>query len=193
MAAIELVRLVEAEAAKETPLGMATVRLRSPERTKYPKVPRSLSLVDTDLCDLFGKLADGEAPWPLLVWGEVGGGKTFAGLCFADMVRGSIFLTLQEACDGVMRGEQRWESRNDEHGALLILDEIGERSKAGDLLYTTLKGILDYREFNHRRVAVYISNLSPAELAKLFDDRIASRLTAGSVLKLTGPDRRMEK
>ncbi len=44
---------------------------------------------------------------------------------------------------------------------------------------------------SNRRVAMYISNLSPAELADLFDDRIVSRLTAGSVLKLTGPDRRM--
>ncbi len=204
MAAIKLVRLVNAEATTGTPLGVATLRLQQPRRTKYPKVPRSLARVDTALCDLFGQLAAGEAPWPLLAWGGVGGGKTFAGLCFVDMVPGSIFLTLEQACDGKMKGEQPWESKVADRGetpyaggqpirksgGLLILDEIGERSKAGDLLYTTLKGILDYREFNHRRVAMYISNLSPAELADLFDDRIVSRLTAGSVLKLTGPDQR---
>ncbi len=207
VAAIELVRLGNAEAATETPLGIAGLRLQAPKRLLYPKVPRSLSRVDTGLCDLFGQLAAGEAPWPLLVWGGVGGGKTFAGLAFADMVRRSVFLTLEDACSAVMKGEQPWVSKREtlayrdetpplddtpirEPGDLLILDEIGERSKAGDLLYTTLKGILDYREFNHRRVGMYISNLSPAELALLFDDRIVSRLTAGSVVKLVGDDRR---
>jgi chromosomal replication initiation ATPase DnaA len=39
---------------------------------------------------------------------------------------------------------------------------------------------------------VYISNATPDEIARLFDDRIASRLVAGTAFEVAGPDRRVK-
>jgi len=139
------------------------------------------------LCELFAKLAAGDAPWPLLIHGPVGSGKSFAALCFADLIPSARYSTLETLCNSIMAGDPMpWRDA----GELLVVDELGERSKVGDLHYTALKNTLDYREWHHRRVAIYVSNLSPADLCNLFDDRIASRLTAGSVFKLEAADRR---
>ena len=39
-------------------------------------------------------------------------------------------------------------------------------------------------------VLILASNLTPSEIASMFDDRIASRLTCGTVFRLAGRDRR---
>lgn len=140
------------------------------------------------MCELFGRLAAGKARWPLLIWGPVGSGKSYAGLAFCDLIRHPRFSTLEQECDAVMRRE----SRSYDPDELIVLDEIGERSKVGDLQYATLKGTLDHREFQHQRIGLYISNLSPGEIGEMFDDRVASRLTAGSVFRLEATDRRGE-
>jgi len=186
VAAIEVIRTAVPRESLEPP-GVARVRLHPPERRMFRDVPRRVCDVEPGLCRLFGQLCAGERAWPLLLYGGVGSGKTMAALALADMLRVRVsYATLEELCGDVMEGGRPWKS----HGDLLILDEVGERSKVGDLHYTTLKSVLDWREFHRRRVGLYISNLSPADLAALFDDRIVSRLTAGSVYRLSGGDRR---
>jgi hypothetical protein len=41
-------------------------------------------------------------------------------------------------------------------------------------------------------VAIYISNLEPEAIARVYDDRIASRLLCGTWYKLDGEDRRLK-
>lgn len=76
---------------------------------------------------------------------------------------------------------------------LMWRTSLVERERVGDLQYTTLKGAIDYREYHCNRVGIYISNLTPDHLAELYDDRIASRLTSGTVFELNGADRRNVK
>ncbi len=185
------VKLLCLTAALEPPVAHGYARLRvqplqAEEDRKFPTVPRSLASVPEDLCDLFGRLCAGLEPWPLFVFGPAGTGKTYSALAFGDLVRGK-YRTLEDLCDGVMGGERR---ANLAAGTMLIVDEIGERSRATDLVYLTLKSVLDHREFHHNRVAIYLSNLPPSELVGMFDDRVVSRLTAGTVYKLSGNDRR---
>ncbi len=187
---VQLVRMDDALKEPEKPLGYAKLKLRKPKRLIYPKVPRGLAGVYPAVCDLFGSLVAGKACWPFFVYGPVGGGKTYAGLTFCDLVEHSHFATLEGECSAVMKGGSVLRDHSDGLNRMIVLDEIGERSVNGDLHYTVLKGLLDDREYNHEKVGVYLSNLSPAELVKMFDDRMVSRLTAGTVFKLEGKDRR---
>lgn len=204
-AALELLRQRSEAEPPEWPIGFAKVRIHPPKRVVYPDVPRRLDQVDRTLLDLFGQLCAGKKPWPLFVHGPAGAGKSYAALAFAD-VAGGDYSTLEGACTDVMQDRNIWWERSrctrmvwgdelpvrpeDRVYRLAIVDEIGERSKVGDLLYTTLKGILDHQEFENRRAGVYLSNLTPSEIASMFDDRIASRLTCGTVFRLAGNDRR---
>jgi hypothetical protein len=94
-------------------------------------------------------------------------------------------------CDHGLSGQQvyphelwhRWGAAN-----LTVLDEIGIRAPT-DAQYETLKVAIDRRI---GKPSVVISNLALAELAKVYDVRIASRLSKGTIMTLTG-DRRRSK
>jgi len=74
--------------------------------------------------------------------------------------------------------------------ALLVLDEIGAREKVSDSHYEIVKHALDAR-IDQGKPMVIISNNTPEELAKLYDGRIYSRIASGTVLNVTGEDRRL--
>ncbi len=154
-----------------------------------------MDLVKPDLRDTLRNLATGNLPWPLFLWGPSGGGKTSAALALADFADTACYWTADDLADQVMAGTpgetaETWEliAKKD----LAILDEIGERRNIGDLAYRVAKKFADLRETQAGRVAIYISNVSPAELQSLFDDRIASRLLCGTVHKLEDRDRRVQ-
>lgn len=191
VAVVELVRRVSALEPRR-PQGAYPIRLHRPARRVLAAVDRRLCDVDAGLSRVFADLAGGNGRWPLFVYGSVGSGKTRAALAMSDLVTWASYTTLEWACDVTMTGGDptpRQAAYGEEH-CLLIVDEVGERIKDGDLQYMTLKRILDDREFYADRVGIYLSNLSPAELVRLFDDRIVSRLTCGTVFKLAGSDRR---
>src|SRR5262249_12878111 len=71
---------------------------------------------------------------------------------------------------------------------LIVLDEIGSKERVSDHHYETVKGVLDKR---HGRPLICISNLNLDEIKNVYDDRIASRLAAGTVFELLGEDRRL--
>ena len=75
----------------------------------------------------------------------------------------------------------RWKTAN-----VTVVDELGTRALT-DAMYDTLKRAIDDRE---GKPAVYISNKSIDQLHAVYDDRIASRLAAGTVIRMTG-DRRI--
>ena len=169
--------------------GLKPLRLKTaPERRIFPEVPRRMDLVDE-------KLAAGKAKWPLYLHSPVGPGKTFAALCLCDFAHTAIYHTVDNLCNRILRNvpletDAEWSRIGSK--ALAVLDEIGERERVTDLHYTVLKQFLDTRELLAGRVGIYISNLKPDDLPKLYDDRLVSRLLAGTVFELTGPDRRRQ-
>jgi DNA replication protein DnaC len=72
---------------------------------------------------------------------------------------------------------------------IAVLDELGIREKASDFQYETVKKAIDERIDNERPL-ILISNMSIPELARCYDDRIASRVGSGTVLVMNG-DRRL--
>jgi len=72
---------------------------------------------------------------------------------------------------------------------LIVLDEIGSRSQVSDHHYETLKRALDDCE---GRPLVLISNHDLETLERIYDDRIASRIAAGTIVQLNG-DRRLQR
>lgn len=154
------------------------------------EIPRRLDLVAPQLRSIFRSLVSGERPWPLYLWGQVGTGKTLAALCLCDHVEGSYYRTVSAlATNRMARGDDM-----DHVGAveLAVLDEIGGRGAGGELIPGVVQDFADYRA-RQSHVAVYVSNLDVPQIAALFDDRIASRLSCGTVFELTGPDRRRER
>jgi chromosomal replication initiation ATPase DnaA len=176
-----------------------TLRSQKPNRWQRPNLPRENGKVKPEMIQAFKRLGAGLLPWPMYLHGGTGTGKTCGALLFADIVYGSRYMTMEEVLDTEMLSDnnedniidkrQMWRSIKD--CELLILDEIGERQKIGDLYATVLKRILDIRETEQGNRSIYISNLSPQALSKLLDDRIMSRLMRGTRFHLEGPDRRI--
>lgn len=150
-------------------------------------------------------LGNPETPWPLVLLGEAGSGKTSACLLMlAAWGRGRSFcMTFDAWCDRIRfakRGELASDSgfsigepaawRDWETADFAVLDDIGTREKASDHVYETLKRSLDRREDG--LPTVYTSNLKLDEIVCLFDDRVASRLSAGTIVYLEGDQRQAE-
>ena len=167
---------------------------REPCRRLLAGLPRQMGKVEPSLIAVLRSLVVGDSPWPLLIYGGVGAGKTLAALSLADFCDTACYSTLDGLCDQVVGGEWHhvadWDCISKKE--LAILDEIGERSKVADLLRTTLKRYLDEREQQAGSTGIYISNCTPKQLANLFDDRIVSRLLAGTVHYIDSPDRRSQ-
>lgn len=149
------------------------------------------------------EMANGQRPWPLFLHGGAGRGKTCAALCMLDR-SGGAYYSAGEMCDvvmqaikGTLRGRQHggkiapdalwaeWARMN-----LFVLDELGSREKVGDFIYDTTKRLVDIRS---GKPLIVISNLDLPTLAVLYDDRLTSRLAAGTVVHLLGEDRRMQR
>ena len=152
----------------------------------------------------------GICPWPLTLAGKVGVGKTYAALCFTDHCPlASEFWTLEELCNLLTASmNELWYQRyytkflkkQEEKISnlvfwnyigsipLLVIDEIGSRQKVTDHRYETLKGVLDRRE---DRPLIMTSNLTIKETKQLYDDRIASRIAAGTFVWCGDEDRRL--
>ena len=174
-----------------------------PAASFHPTKFRRLDAVNGKLLKLFQSLSLGKERWPLFLYGPVGTGKTSAALALSDCVQTVWFGTIEDVCDIIVAGGRRpwalgqYDFRRDrlptkKADNLVVLDEIGTRQKVIDLHYQAVKEFADARELDHQRVAIYISNLEPDQVAAVFDDRIALRLLCGTWFKLDGKDRRME-
>jgi DNA replication protein DnaC len=115
---------------------------------------------------------------------------------------GGWYLTVAEFCEMIIEGQKgslTWSSgykrtlyevwRDVRRANLLALDELGARMNVSDHHYECVKRLMDARE---GKPTVYISNFAVAELATVYDDRIASRLAFGTVLACQG-DRRFRR
>lgn len=154
-----------------------------------------MALVKEGLRDVLRDLAAGKEEWPLFLHGAAGIGKSMAALALADFVAFSWYSTHEQLCDELMAANRNslaydWDSVG--WADLAIMDEIGAREKVNDLHYTSLLGFWERRERRNQRT-IYISNCSPEEIKKIFDDRIYSRLMFGTVIELEDIDRRTGK
>lgn len=161
--------------------------------------PRARAMVPERIAEAMRDLAKHGEPWPLVLVGRTGGGKTCAALCAIDHF-GGWYTELADFSELVLRaraGElqadggyryttddvwRRWSEAN-----LTVIDEIGLRTPT-DNQFETLKRMLDRRE---GMPLIVISNFRLPELARVYDDRIVSRLACGTVIETT-EDRRVQ-
>ena len=175
------------------------------KRRIMTNIPRVRDRIPPALREVIGRCCTGKSPWPLFVSGPAGCGKTCAALYLADrVVRSAAYRDFGELCSelaSAKTGTLWWqgthaESKIDpkaywahwESYALTIVDEIGTRATVSDHTYETLKAAIDHR---YGKPAVLLSNLSIEELARVFDDRIASRCAGGTVVSVVGEDMRL--
>lgn len=189
--------------------GLAKIRLgRQPVVRFLTRVSRSAAMIDKGLSGKIGECVAGESPWPLFVNGPAGTGKTCAALSLLDFLEfggGKYITAAQLAIDLIelMHGRLSWyvEGRGGQYSTrqfwdeyanapLVVLDEIGCRDKVTDHQYEGVKRLLDERS---GRPLMILSNHDLETLARLYDDRIASRIAGGTVVLLGGADRRLRK
>lgn len=123
----------------------------------------------------------------MYLFGQAGVGKSRGCLALCDHVPGSYYLTIEQVCTEVLERRDGVTWRYLPDYTLIVVDELATRKTAGDLEYTALKRIADARE---DLPTIYISNVTPAELVEIYDDRIASRIVCGTVYHLVDRDRR---
>lgn len=150
-----------------------------------------------------------EGPYPIFLYGGVGSGKTSAmALAHATWPGHSYWYRLEEFVADITtcRSSKKrsvtkihnnlpfdrtettlWRFTTSEH--LWCIDDFGTRtvSAAGFEIV--------FRLLNERKdkPTVITSNLSPEDIAQLYDERIASRIRGGTVIEVTAGDRRKGK
>ncbi len=140
----------------------------------------------------------------IYLWGSVGAGKTYA---MAALIKMSIEqgydcrrINFDAFCCRVRDTMNNSDGDESEYKLVqdmsnvdrLFIDDIGIRSKKEtDFAYVTLYSILDKRQEN--LLPTYITtNKSIDQLAKSFDQRIASRLRTATIIHLDGEDLRLK-
>jgi DNA replication protein DnaC len=157
-----------------------------------PEIERSIGLVDVALLHTFRELVTGNARWPLLLWGPTGTGKTYAALCLTDFCPDVVLVEADRLTKiGWDPDDFVWQRVRD--CELLVVDEVGARTGSANYTAPTdaMERCADLRERHAGRVAVYITNQRPEDLAALYGDRTASRMLCGTVFQLGGDDRRL--
>jgi hypothetical protein len=176
----------------------------APARRHLPEAERTADGIPPKVAAAIRLLVAGEAPWPLLLHGPPGTGKTCAGLVLLDHAGGEYFTAAGWArrLIDAQQGRLSWQ-RDGVSGAvtegmcwaaagrapLVVLDELGVRGQVSDHAYEAVKQMIDARR---GRPFVAISNVDLDALAKVYDDRVASRLGCGLVVRVDGPDRRVQ-
>lgn len=166
-----------------------------PKQSEFIREPGWFRAHHPEAADLLNHAVNGRRPWPLFVVGDVGSGKTRLGLVLLDMFGGLYYtrkLWVERVNDAQFRrlqskagftlspGEVRLEWSR---ASLTVMDELGTTSKVTDFAREEVQLCLDAR---FGKPAVYISNMDLATIGTLYDDRVASRLSGGTILHLTG-------
>lgn len=169
-----------------------------------PEQPRDRGEIPQKLRDAVQACAMGEEPWPLFVYGITGTGKSCAGLCAIDYY-GGWYLTVTKLCRALNLALQRGGERNgvtdystiptvEEIWAgvrlshLVVLDELGKRLDPTSPEKLAIEEVLDNRK---NKPLLAISNHNLPTLKGILGTRTVSRLSGGTRVELTGPDRRL--
>lgn len=129
--------------------------------------------------------------------GGTGLGKTCAALTLLDYVpenRKTGYYTLTEISRIYQPGQidlshHRYLMKQWLEMELTVIDEVGVKNPS-DFQFELLLTLFDART---GRPTIWISNLEPTELLKVFDDRVVSRLCSGTMLTFSGEDRRVKE
>lgn len=155
--------------------------------------------------EVFRGLVSARLSWPLFLHGPAGTGKTSAALALLDYVAGEgFFYTANgladeqiEASKGVLSWHREGLSgtltldmlrRQLGRADLVVVDELATRERVNDWPYQCLLDLLDRRR---ALPLIVMGNHDLSTVERIYDDRIASRLAAGTVLHLQGRDRRL--
>ncbi len=109
----------------------------------------------------------------------------------ADKGLGSIgasYFGLPDGCSAWAKLVENWKRL-----PLCVLDEIGVGSTASDFRLDALLEVLNTRCDHPVKPLIVTSNLEPKEIERAYDDRVASRILAGTVYHVGGDDRRITK
>lgn len=172
---------------------------------------RSNLEVEPPLRDTLRRLSKGELPWPLLLWGLPGRGKTCAAMSFLDHVKsiqpkwrgryihGRYFWTVAEYYQLVL--DVKFGRKTDvgiddfrrgvvDEAALVVLDEVDRAEEIKDGRVEETLDVLDRRE---GMPLILLSNSSPDVLGQIYGERLPSRLANGVIYEMKGVDRRKHK
>lgn len=136
------------------------------------------------------RAASKENRFPLFIHGGTGTGKT----CLAALLFRRVTWPMWRRCDDFLltlatsRGDSSFVAQKDRAAncSCLFLDDIGLREPT-----ETMQQILfDLLELRKGKPTVITSNHSPETLKELYDDRIRSRILAGTIIEIAGSDRR---
>lgn len=176
-------------------------------------VERRPDLVPANLREAFKACRKGKAPWPLMVHGGAGAGKSRFAMLVKDWYGGLLidFADIQAEYVRLRRGEliaddslilntggdwkvseRYWIGELKTH-RIATLDDIGRK---GDTETSTAREcLIRFMDARLCMPVVLISNLSPEQLAdpNIYDDRVASRMCAGTVVNVGDTDMRLEK
>ena len=150
-----------------------------------------------------GRVTKGWDRWPLYFFGPPGRGKTMAALCLLDRCYLPYqYHTTKSLRDLIIIAQQGRETAEYPYGIhendvwrsirqanIVVLDELGVSEKVSDHHYDAVVGVLDAREF---KPLVIISNVTPDQLKRVYDDRVWSRACCGTLVDFSAyPDRRL--
>lgn len=174
---------------KSGPSGYRTLAINRPPRpTKIRKEwPQDVDKIRTGLRETLNNLATGRAPWPLLMIGETGRGKSTAAVCFANAVMGSHYVTLQHVVDVCYEPLTHFFWREQVVAPLLVVDELGLLDEITYREMRTAEQLADLRQW---LPTIWITNRTPDWLITHYGARVHSRLTRGTVVEVGGPDQR---
>lgn len=197
-----------------SPVGKAKLTLlQKPEVRHEPQAPREAAMIPAAIRDAMRAVCRGEKPWPLFLSGDYGVGKTCAGLVLTDYVSRSLWFDFGEFCrkcndaqcdrlfwtfggdgdDGRTNLRQTrkvsWDGwwKMIAETPLLVLDDVGTRTRASDAQYDAIKLAFDRRL---GKPFVLTSNLGIKAIGELFDGRIGDRILAGTEVKTGGKSMR---
>lgn len=183
-----------------TPPYAPIVRRAEVRRDYRPRMERSKDEIAPRLKEELLAMVRGRRRWPVYINGPVGVGKTAAVLTLVDQVENAIYMAAAEMMDGIRAARAkrllsdssydisetglfgRWAASK-----LVVIDEVGQRRDPTAWTDSTIQRVLDDRI---DKPTILIGNHDLADLAKVMDDRVVSRLSAGSIIHVDGEDRR---
>lgn len=200
-------RLTAQRATPASPPGCSALRPRSEARPRHlPGVPREFGRIPKPLLEPLRAVTTGKAPWPLVLSGPPGCGKTCAALCLLDWA-GGYYAHVVEFLDLLVRAGKGEASHPDrslgrsllpatvwdwiDEAPLVVLDEIGARDYLSDFHAESVRRVIDRR---YGKPLVVISNLTLPEIGAAYDLRLLDRLAAGTCVELVdAPSQRRQK
>lgn len=144
--------------------------------------------------------------WPILLTGGVGCGKTSAAAVQYGCHKSPLWFRADDLLlsmsfgrkDGMRFESGRWFSQTEtlpwnkfvqameSQRRHLILDDLAVRSPTEAMQ----QSLFDLLEWRRGKPLLITSNKLPDEIGRLYDDRIRSRIEAGTVIEMGGMDRR---